>query len=218
MRIPFAGRLVLLALVLGVGGCVSKPNLGSQIFAIDPPPIASKTLAPGAYIFSVDRVEVAPEFVGRSLTYRTGIHSFERDPYAVLAGAPRELVLAVLRTSLGNAAFVRDVVELGGPQAPDILVEAYVSDLEGDFTVPDKPVAVVGLELVALSVPQAPAPVAPFLRKAYVRRLPLAEKTATATANAWNQAMTSIVEEFLVDLKAALPARVAAPSPRGRSR
>ena len=165
MRLSPACLVVLPALVLGLAGCVSKPNLGSQIFAIDPPPLAAKTVAPGARIFAVSRVEAAPEFAGRSLTYRTGLHSFERDPYAVLAAAPRELVLAMLRTSLGNADFVRDVVEMGGPQTPDVLVEAYVSDLEGDFTVADHPAAVVGIELVALAVPSAPEPVTSILRK-----------------------------------------------------
>jgi cholesterol transport system auxiliary component len=185
--------------------------LGSQIFSIDPPPVATKTVAPGAPVVSVDRVEVAPEFDSRSLTYRTGPHSFERDPYAVLAASPRELVLALLRTSLNNTDFVRDVVEIGGPVAADVLVEAYVSDLEGDFTVKDKPVAVVGLELVVLNVPSAPEPVATLSRKAYIRRLPLAEKSATAVANAWNQGLTEIVAEFLTDMKAALPPPAAVP-------
>jgi cholesterol transport system auxiliary component len=216
VRLSLARPTVLLAFVLGSAGCVSKPNLGSQIFAIDPPPLAAKTVAPGARIVAVDRVEAAPEFAGRALTYRTGIHSFERDPFAVLAASPRELVLAVLRTSLGNADFIKDVVETGGPLTPDILVEAYVSDLEGDFTVPDKPAAVVGIELVVLSVPLPPEPVTSLLRKAYVRRVPVPEKTATAVANAWNQEVTSIVEEFLQDLKAVLPPP--APARVGRPR
>jgi hypothetical protein len=204
VRSPLARRLTLLS-VFATAACVSKPNAGSLIFSIDPPPLASKAPAPGARIVSVDRVEVAPEFVGRSLTYRTGIHSFERDPYAVLAASPRDLVLAMLRASLGNADFVRDVVETGGPVTPDFLVEAYVSDLEGDFTVKDKPVAVVGIEIVVLSVPEAPTPVVSLLRKAYSRRLPLPENTANAVANAWNQGLTSIVEEFVTDMRASLP-------------
>jgi hypothetical protein len=95
-----------------------------------------------------------------------------------------------------------------------VLVEAYVSDLEGDFTVPDKPAAVVGIEMTALAVPPAPDAITSLLRKAYVRRVPLQEKSATAVANAWNQAVTSIAEEFLVDLKAALPP----PSPPAKGR
>ena len=211
MKTSSLRRLFSLALVFGANACVSKPNLGSQIFSIDPPPVTTKTVAPGAPVVSVDRVEVAPEFDSRSLTYRTGPHSFERDPYAVLAASPRELVLALLRTSLNNTDFVRDVVELGGPVAADVLVEAYLSDLEGDFTVNDKPVAVVGLELVVLNVPSAPEPVATLSRKAYIRRLPLAEKSATAVANAWNQGLTVIVAEFLTDMKAALPPPTAVP-------
>jgi cholesterol transport system auxiliary component len=203
---------VLLVLVLGSVACVSKPYAGSQIFSIDPPPLTTKTLAPGALVVSVDRVEVAPEFASRSLTYRTGPHSFERDPYGVLAASPRELVLGLLRSSLNNADFVRDTVETGGPVLPDVLVEAYVSDLEGDFTVTDKPVAVVGVEVVVLNLPAPPDPVVPLLRKAYIRRLPLAEKSAVAVANAWNQGLTEIVAEFVTDMRAALPP----PSPKPR--
>jgi hypothetical protein len=202
---PSARVPVVLALALASAACVSKPNLGSQIFSIDPPPIVTKTLAPGAVVVSVDRVEVAPEFATRALTYRTGLHSFERDPYGVLAASPRDLLLGLLRNSLDNADFVREVVETGGPVLPDILVEAYLSDLEGDFTVQDKPTAAVGVELVVLNVPAPPEPVAPLLRKAYQRRLAIPEKTATAVANAWNQGLTEIVTEFLVDMKAALP-------------
>jgi hypothetical protein len=196
---------VLLALVVGSTACVSKPYAGSQIFSIDPPPLTTKTLAPGAVVVSVDRVEVAPEFASRSLTYRTGPHSFERDPYAVLAASPRDLVIGLFRNSLNNADFVRDMVETGGPVLPDLLVEVYLSDLEGDFTVQDKPVAVVGVEAVVINLPAPPEPVSPLLRKAYIRRLPLAEKSAVAVANAWNQGLTEIVAEFVTDTRAVLP-------------
>ncbi len=200
-----ASAAALLAFLLGAVGCISKPPSGPQIFSIDPPALVPTQVAPGAHIVSVDRVEVAPEFAGRSITYRTAPHSFERDPYAVLAASPRDLVLAVVRTSLSNTDFVREVVEQGGPEAADLLVEAYVSDLEGDFTVPDKPVAVVGLEMVAISVPPLPQPLATVLRKAYLRRLPLPEKSAVAVANAWNDGLNSIVQEFLRDMRATLP-------------
>ncbi|MGO9830777.1 MAG: ABC-type transport auxiliary lipoprotein family protein [Myxococcaceae bacterium] len=205
-----AGVTALLVLSFGSIGCISKPPSGAQLFSIDPPRMVATHVAPGAHIVSVDRVEVAPEFAGRSLSYRTGPHSFEKDPYAILAAPPRDLVLAVLRASLTNTDFVRDVVEQGGPVAADLLVEAYVTDLEGDFTVPGKPVAVVGVEMVVLWLPPVPQPVSPLLRKAYLRRLPLSEKTATAVANGWNEGLTAIVQEFLEDTRAVLPA---APAP-----
>jgi hypothetical protein len=200
-----------LALALSGLACVSKPAFGPQFYAIDPPELRVPPPAPGARIVSVDRVEVAPQVAGRALTYRTVPHGFQRDPYATLAAPPRELVQAVLRASLANADFVREVVELGGPVAPEVLVEAYVTDLQGDFTIPDKPTAVVGMELVVLILPPAPAGATSVLRKSYLRQLPIPEKTATAVANAWNQALTSLVEEFLADMKNALPP-VPAPS------
>ncbi|HXX30529.1 MAG TPA: ABC-type transport auxiliary lipoprotein family protein [Myxococcaceae bacterium] len=204
--IPAAGLLLV-----GLA-CVSKPAVGPQIYAIDPPPIRAPPSTTGARVVALSRVEVAPQFAGRALTYRSGPHSFERDPYAALAASPRELVLALLRASLANADFVREVVEPGGPVAPDVLVEAYLSDLEGDFTVPDKPAAAVALEMVILPVPPAPEPILPVLRKVYARRLPLAEKSAGAVADAWNQGLNGIVEEFLADARAALACPPPAPA------
>ncbi|HMK73603.1 MAG TPA: ABC-type transport auxiliary lipoprotein family protein [Myxococcaceae bacterium] len=203
---PALARLALgLIWVLAAPACISKPAVTTQIYALDPAPIRVTTPAPGARIVSVSRVEVAPQFASRSLTYRSGPHSFERDPYATLAASPRELLLAMLRAALANADDVREVVEPGGPVAPEILVEAYLSDLEGDFTVPDKPVAALGLEVVVLTVPPAPDPILPVLRKSYGRRVPLPERTAAAVANAWNQQLTSVIDEFIADMRAALP-------------
>jgi uncharacterized lipoprotein YmbA len=213
VRTSFARAAAALTLVLAFAACVSKPANGPQFYTIDPPTLRAPTAAPGAHIVSVSRVEVAPQFDRRAVTYRTGPHSFERDPYAVLAASPRDLVTAVLRATLVNADFVREVVELGGPVAPEILVEAYVSDLEGDFSVPDKPVAAVAVEMVVLVVPPMPDPVHSVLRKAYLRRLPLPEKTADAVVTAWNQGLTSILEEFQADLRAAVPPAAAASSP-----
>jgi len=203
---PALTRLTAVLLgVLGASACVSKPAVTTQIYALDPPPIRAPTPAAGARIVSVSRVEVAPQFASRSLTYRSGPHSFERDPYATLAASPRELLLAMLRAALANADDVREVVEPGGPVAPEVLVEAYLSDLEADFTVPDKPVAALGLEVVVLTVPPAPDPILPVLRKAYPRRVPLPERTAAAVADAWNQQLTSVIDEFIADMRASLP-------------
>ena len=209
MKAPRA-RLVGLALLLLGPGCISKPPSGPQIYSIDSPRLLNTKPKEGAYIVSVDRVEVAPEFAGRALSYRTGPHSFDKDPYALLAASPRDLVQTLFRASLSNVDFVQAVVEQGGPVSADLLVEAYVSDLEGDFTVLDKPVAGVGVEVVVLSVPPLPQPVTTLLRKAYLRRLPLPERTASAVANAWNDGLSSIVQEFLQDLRAVLPPPAAA--------
>jgi ABC-type transport auxiliary lipoprotein component len=209
-----AGLAASLALV--AGACVSKPAFGPQFYAIDPPELRVPPPTPGARVVSVDRVVVAPQVAGRALTYRTAPHGFERDPYATLAAAPRELVEAVLRASLANVDFVSQVVELGGPVAPEILVEAYVTDLQGDFTVPDKPTAVLGMELVVMVLPPAPAGASVVLRKSYLRQQPIPERSASAVANAWNQELTSIVQEFLADMRSALPP---APAPvTGRPR
>ena len=53
---------VLIAIFLFTAACVSKPNAGSQIFGIDPPPLRAPPPAPGARVVSVDQAGLALHF------------------------------------------------------------------------------------------------------------------------------------------------------------
>ena len=74
--------LAILAAVLALSGCLSKPPLHKQTFTFGAPPTASGGAIAGNRVLGIRSLRIAPPFDGRSLVYRTGEFSYVRDPYA----------------------------------------------------------------------------------------------------------------------------------------
>jgi ABC-type uncharacterized transport system auxiliary subunit len=194
---------MLLAAVLGPaalsGGCVAKPALTAQSFSIDPPPAAPKAPSSATRILRLERVEVAPAYAGRALSYRTGAHGVERDPYARFAAPPGAMLGFALRGYFANADFVRDVVAPGSGLTADVRIEATAADFYGDLSEAGG-AAVLTLEFRAISG----APPSEILRKTYSRRVPVARRDARSFVDGWSVALADIAAAFLRDLAAAL--------------
>lgn len=199
----------LATLLALAGGCLAKPALVAQTFSIDPPaPREAAREAPRsplARVLSLRRVEVAPQFDGKSLLYRTADHELERDPYASFAAPPGEMLTAAIREYLRGASCVRDVVEPGGDLAADLVVEVYASELSGDFRRPGDAAGVLRLEFLVVPARTA-SEAAPLLRKEYARRNAIPRRSAAAVVVAWNQGLSQVMQDFLGDLEAALAA------------
>lgn len=194
----------VLACALAAAGCLAKPALVAHAYSIDPPPPRQAPRSPLARVVALRRVEVVPQFDGKSLLYRTGDHELERDPYASFAAPPGEMLTAAIREYLRNASFVRDVVEPGDDLPADLVVEVYASELSGDFRRRDDAAGVLRLEFRVL--PARGGPEAPLLRKEYSRRDAIPRRTADALVAAWNRGLSEVMQEFLGDLERTLAA------------
>jgi ABC-type uncharacterized transport system auxiliary subunit len=185
-------------------GCASKLPRTPETFTIDAP--AARAVAPeGSRVVSLRRVEVSPPYSGASLTYRTGAHAVERDPYASFAAPPSWVLTAAIGGYIKNSGLVRDVVAPAEGVPIDAAIEPLATELAGDFTNSSEPAAVLTLQfrvLVPAAGPESPARV--ILLKTYTRRLPLSQRTARAVVAAWNQALGEIMDEFLGDLRSAV--------------
>jgi uncharacterized lipoprotein YmbA len=199
-------RRLALAAALAVG-CVSKPPLAIQSYAIDPPPPRAGAASSGAAVVSLSRVGVAPPYAGTSFVYRTGEHRIERDPYAVFAAAPGWMLTAAIRGYLRNSDFVRDVVDPAGNLPVDVAIEADASELCADLSGAGEAAAVLTLRFRVLSPADGITPAKELLQKTYARRLALGERTPASIAQAWNRELSEIMREFEADLKPVLPAR-----------
>lgn len=191
------------ALLVAAGGCLAKPALVEQTFSIDPPPPRELSRSRIAPVVSLRRVEVAPQFDGKSLLYRTADHELERDPYASFAAPPGEMLTAAIREYLRNASCVRDVVEPGSELPADLVVEVYASEIAGDFRPSASAAGVLTLQFLVLPARIASEP-APLLRREYSRRTPVPRRSADAVVGAWNQALSQVMQDFLRDLEAAV--------------
>ncbi len=89
--------LAILAAVLALCGCLSKPPLHKQTFTFGAPPTASGSAGAGDRVLGIRSLRIAPPFDGRSLVYRTGEFSYVRDPYAEFLDPPEEEMMAPVR-------------------------------------------------------------------------------------------------------------------------
>ncbi|HET9596986.1 MAG TPA: ABC-type transport auxiliary lipoprotein family protein [Anaeromyxobacteraceae bacterium] len=200
------------AALLAGAGCLSRPAFVPKTYSIDAPAQARTVDDPSAPVLEVRPVEVAAGLDDPELLYRLEGHRLERDPYAVLAAPPGEVLTQAVEGHLRGAGVARSVVEAGSAVPADFLVDVHALDLTGDFSRPDAPAGVVVLQF---RVRPAAGGGAPILDRIYESRRPLPRRTAGAVVAAWNDGLAEIVRSFAGDLDRALAERREAT--RGRS-
>lgn len=205
MRSPQAFLRAAAVAALAAAGCLAKPALVSRSFSIDGPPARADAPA-GGRVLTLAPVRVAAVYSGSYLTYRTGQHGIETDPYARLAAPPGSMLGAAIRGYLAASDFVRDVVLPGDGVASDARIEVYASELAG--LLGNEPSGILTLQFRVV-VPRAGAAAGgmEILLKTYSRSVPLSRRTAAAVVEAWNRGLGEIMGEFGTDLQTALASR-----------
>jgi len=199
---------LLPALGLLATGCLSRPSLVRQNFALQPAPPANKSTPKGPAVLAVRALQVSPLFDGRSFVYRTGPDLYEEDPYAGFLVAPNRALAIPLRNYLRSAGPFKDVVESGSQLGADQFLEVHASELYGDFRQPGQLAAVLSMR-VLLFEGGNDKPQKLVLEKEYSRRTPVAQKSAAALVDGWNKGFSEILAEVNSDLTAAQAGRQA---------
>jgi ABC-type transport auxiliary lipoprotein component len=169
------------------------------------PPLRAETPAAGR-VLTLAPVRVAPVYSGSYLTYRTGPHGIETDPYARLASPPGSMLGAAIRGYLAASDFVRDVVHPGDGVAAEARIEVYASELVGLLGA--DPAGILTLQFRVVVPTANPAGGGTeILLKTYSRSVPISRRTADAVVEAWNRGLGEIMGEFEADLKTALASR-----------
>lgn len=191
-----------LILILGIallGGCLSKPSLVRETFAIVTPPRSASIPANGP-VLAVDRIQVKPPFDSASLTYRTGEFSYERDPYAVFLDSPAASFSEPIHAWLQNSGLFSVV---SGPESPlqaNLRMEVSIEQLYGDFRDRAHPQAVLQMRFLVFKK-EGRGHDEVVLQKTYWGRVPLKARTAAAVVAGWNEALEHIMKELTADLK-----------------
>jgi cholesterol transport system auxiliary component len=208
----FATRLArwLLPFALGcvLTGCLSRPALVRQTFALQAASPANSAAPTGQAVLEVRALEVSPRFEGRDFVYRMGADLYQADPYAGFLVSPRRELAIALRSSFRGSGAFKDVVEPASRLGADTALEVQITELYGDFRKPDQLAAVLSMRMLFFDAGNAQAH-QPFLEKEYTCRVPLPQKTAAALVAGWNQALGKTVAEVVADFTAARAARPA---------
>ena len=181
-------------------GCLTRPALERQNFALQTPAVASPATSPVGGVLVLRSCEISPLFAGRALVYRTGVNTYENDPYAGFLVAPNRVVALPIRAFLANSGLFTSVLEPDGLAMADQFLQINVDDLCGDFQTPGQPAAVLSLRIVLFDA-KGGKPGKIVFQKAYSRRLPISHNTAAALVAGWNQALGEILNEVASDLK-----------------
>jgi hypothetical protein len=197
-----AARFLFLALVLFSlisSGCLSRPAMTRQTFALESPSTNLARVAKGDGVLAIRTCEVSPLFASQSLVYRTGPELYVHDPYAGLIVPPGRALEIPVRAYLRNCGAFRDVAEPGSLLQPDRFAEVNVHELYGDFRTPGQSAAVLTMRFTFFRAVGNGQP-GVFFDKECSRRIPLKENTAAQLVTGWNQALAEIMAEISAEL------------------
>jgi cholesterol transport system auxiliary component len=189
-----------LSLAVLLAGCLSRPTMKIQTFAFCSPLSVPTNDVPGGLVLGIRKLQIAPPFEGRSVVYRTGDFSYERDPYAEFLGPPAEQLVPCISGILKGEGCFRAIVGTGTATKPDVLVEINVSELYGDVRKPGAPCAVLALQVTFMDATNGLAGKVVFQRN-YSRRIPVKSANANAFMEGWNEALTQIFAEVASDFR-----------------
>jgi hypothetical protein len=191
--------MVCLCLAGTLAGCLSRPALHHEYFALQSPPLAPGKSS-GNAVASLRPVQISAIYDRRAFVYRTGPGSYEIDDYAGFIASPGRVIGIPIRVYLLNSGLFKDVVEPGSAIPPGKMIEVYVVELSGDFQKPDAPAAVLSLRIHMYDAENFSSD----LDKNYSSRVPLKTKTAAGVAAGWSQALADIMKQLQEDMTTSL--------------
>jgi cholesterol transport system auxiliary component len=196
-----ATRLLLLALVSLLSGCLSRPQLHTQTLAFAPPAASvPKSAGRSPRVVSIRSLRVAAPFDDRSLVYRVGDFSYDADPYAEFLVSPAESLRSPIRNWMRQSDVFRTVAEPGSALKPNTMAEITLLELYGDFRTRAQAAAVLTLRFVLLDSPDGiPGKLA--FEAEYSRRVSLKARNAKALMAGWNEALNEILAQLGSDLR-----------------
>src|SRR5579883_1653025 len=127
-----AARLILFLAACLIGGCLSRPSVVRESFAFSTPAAASNAGPASGPVLAVRRISVSPPFDSLMFNYRTGVSSYERDPYAGFLASPADCLAEPVRAWLRNSGMFSVVTEPESALKPDLEMDISVGQLYGD--------------------------------------------------------------------------------------
>lgn len=191
-----------LVLTLLLFGCASRAKWKKESFALTAPSDQAGTAA-HTNVLSLRRVTVSPSYDGKSLVYRTGENSYERDPYAEFLVPPNRMFEQCVRGYLRNGHVFAEVVDPGSSLKSSLSMEIAVTQLYGDFRHPKQPFAVLQLRFLLYNTEPPNAGRVIWQRQIF-KRVPLAHRTPAALVDGWNAGLRQIMEEVNGELRSSI--------------
>ena len=191
---------ILMAFAFTLCGCVSRSALNDQTFAFSMPALPAINVVANNRVLEIRALQIRPPFDGRSLIYRTGEFSYQRDPYAQFLGLPAEELVGQVGETLRRDGDFGGVVQPGSAVRPDTLVEITISLMYADIRKPRSPYAVLAMQVTFIGATNGLGGKV-ILDRYYSRQIPIGSTSPDAVIKGLNQALVGILAEAASDFR-----------------
>lgn len=189
------------ALVATLAACaLTRTSPVKRTFLLEPAAPAA-IASPTPVTLRVGIVSVAAPYRGKAFVYRADELKFEADFYSEFFVAPAAMLSEATAKTLASAGVFKRVIPPGAADEGDFVLDGFVAEFYGDVRDPAKPAAVLGITFY-LSPANALVPNVIWSRE-YRQRVPVAQPSPEALAQAWNSALAAILADLARDLAAA---------------
>ena len=175
-------------------GCASSPRWTRQTFAFslpaDPPAATSNTNQ-----VALHRLSISPLFQSRSFTYRTAENSYLQDPYAGFLIPPEQALTESIRAWMRASSAFGSVVEPGSGLTPNLVAEASINQIYGDFRQASQPMGTMELRFVLYDVKHGDSPRI-VLDKVCAHEARMTARSPAALMAAWDSDLREIMQEI----------------------
>ena len=190
--------LAVMASVLVLSACaIGKPTPQAATYGLEPPPPALAATR-RSQILRMGKVRVAPAFAGRPLVFRLDDVRYAADFYNAFLAEPGDLMGVAVAEWLDRAGPFQSVAQPGTRTPADLVLEATVTELYGDFRSGRTPAAVMTIQFTLVDLRGVSTRVR--LEQTIGRRIELPEASPAALVRGYGLALG----EILTDLAAAL--------------
>jgi hypothetical protein len=192
-------QMCLVILVTLATGCsLTRPSLERHTFALhieSSPPV--RRLAAFPATLKVGRISMQPPYGGTSFVYRAGDLRYDVDPYNGFVASPGDLLGHEIAQWLGRAGLFAAVRETASPLTGDFVLEGLVTELYGDTRDPQKPAAVLSIQI---SMRRASAEGGVVFEHPYAKRVAIENASPEALVRGYGAALGEILESLERDL------------------